>query len=99
MSKFGGGLDADVTFCEFEAIVNATGHRAKVLVFEKGSTLVDEVKSHARAIKRLLDKLVALAGTDDVLVHATKGFLDTAAFNLLRVVEQAAVNLPPFADA
>ena len=41
----------------------------------------------------------SVAGTDDVLAPATKGFLDTAAFNLLRVVEQAAVNLPPFADA
>lgn len=94
VSKMESGLDADVKFGEFGAVLDATGYRAKVLVFPAGGTLADEVESHAREIKHLLDKLVAIAGTDGVMVSAVADFIDEAAVNLLRFVTNAAQSLP-----
>lgn len=94
VSKLESGTDAGVTFGEFAAILDATGHRAKVLVLPAAGGLVEEVKSHAHAIKHLLDELVALAGTDDIMVSAAAQFMDEAATNLLSFVKKAARNLP-----
>ena len=97
VSKLESGTDAGVTFGELAAILDATGHRAKVLLLPAGG-LVEEVKSHAHAIKQLLDELVALAGTDGVMVSAAAQFMDEAASNLLSFVKKAARNLPPTAE-
>lgn len=97
VSKLESGTDAGVTFGELVAILDATGHRAKVLLLPAGG-LVEEVKSHAHAIKQLLDELVALAGTDGVMVSAAAQFMDEAASNLLSFVKKAARNLPPTAE-
>ena len=98
VSKLESGTDAGVTFGELAAILDATGHRAKVLLLPAGG-LVAEVKSHAQAIKHLLEELVNLAGTDDQMVSAAAQFMDEAAANLVGFIKKAAQNLPATADA
>jgi hypothetical protein len=59
---------------------------------------VDEVKLHAFVMKRLLHRLVELAGEDRALAKGVQQFLLEAAFNLGQFVQSAAAQLPPLAE-
>lgn len=95
ISKIEGGSDADLRFGDLVAYLNATGHEARILFVPAGGTLVDEVKDHAFQIKRLLDRMVELAGDDGEIAKGVADFIGEAAYNLIRFAQTAAAALPP----
>jgi transcriptional regulator with XRE-family HTH domain len=94
VSKLESGADADIRFGDLVSYTGAVGHEMRILLVPKGLKLVDEVKVHALLIKRLLDKMVQLAGRDGTMTGAVAAFLEEAAFNLTRIVKKAAATLP-----
>lgn len=95
ISKLESGPDADLRFGDLVAYLRATGHEARILFVPAGGTLVDEVKDHAFQIKRLLDRMVELAGDDGDIVKGVASFIGEAAYNLVRFAQAAAAALPP----
>ena len=94
VSKTESGQDADLRFGDVVAYTQACGYGVHILFQKSGPTLVGQVKNHAFAIKRLLDRLVELAGDDGCMVEATARFLNEAAFNLTNLIQKAAESLP-----
>ncbi len=94
VSKLEGSNDADIRFGDVAAYTDAVGHELRIFLVPKGQTAVDEVKLHAFLIKRLLDRLVQLAGNDGAMNLGVLEFLGEAAFNLQRIVGKAAAALP-----
>jgi hypothetical protein len=76
----------------------AVGYDMRIFLVPRGQRLVDEVKMHAFVIKRLLDRIVHLAGEDGAITEAVANFLEEAAFNLIGIVSKAAATLPALAD-
>ena len=79
-------------------MTGAVEHEMRIFLVPKGQTIVDEVKMHAFVIKRLLHRLVQLAGDDTDMARGVQNFLVEAAFNLGRFVQSAASELPPLAE-
>lgn len=94
ISKIESGLDADLRFGDIVAYTKATGHQMGIFFAPQGQTLVEQVKLHARIIRRLLHQMVELAGTDGAMTKGVARFLGEAAVNLVRFVQSAAKNLP-----
>jgi transcriptional regulator with XRE-family HTH domain len=98
VSKLESSNDADVRLGDLVNYTGAVGYEMRVFFVPKGQRTVDEVKTHAFLIRRLLDRLVQLAGQDGVMIKAAARFLGEAAFNLTRLVEEAAAGLPPLPE-
>lgn len=94
VSKLESSNDADVRLGDLVNYTGAVGYEMRVFFVPKGQKIVDEVKIHAFVIRRLLDRMVQLAGDDGVMIKAAARFLGEAAFNLTRFVEEAAAGLP-----
>jgi transcriptional regulator with XRE-family HTH domain len=94
VSKLESGDDADIRFGDVLAYTSAVSHEMRIFLVPKGQKIVDEVKMHAFIIKRLLDRMVQLAGEDGAMTKAVADFLGEAAFNLIRIVGKAAARLP-----
>jgi transcriptional regulator with XRE-family HTH domain len=94
VSKLESGADADIRFGDLLSYTGAVGHEMRILLVPKGLKLVDEVKIHALIIKRLLDKMVPLTGTEGTMTDAVVAFLEEAALNLARIIKEAAATLP-----
>ena len=63
----------------------------RIYLVPKGQKrIVDDVKMHGPVIKRLLDRMVQLAGDDGAMTKAVAKFLSEAAFNLTRFVGERA---------
>lgn len=95
VSKLESSEDADIRFGDLVDYIGAVDHEMRIFLVPKGQTVVDEVKLYAFVIKRLLHRLVQLAGEDKEMVKGVERFLSEAAFNLVRVVGIAALELPP----
>jgi transcriptional regulator with XRE-family HTH domain len=95
VSKMERSADAELRFGDLLAYAGAVGYEMRLFLVPEGQPLVGQVKMHAFAIKRLLDRLVTLAENDTAVTKGVTGFLEEAAFNLVRIVAKAAVALPP----
>ena len=93
VSKLESSDDADLRLGDLVSYTEAVGYEMRVSFVPKGLKVVDEVKTHAVIIRRLLDRLVQLAGDDGVQIKATAGFFGEVARNLSRFVEDAAAHL------
>ena len=70
-----------------------------VLTFQKRhSTSVDRVKQHAFAIKRELDDLARIAGSNSTLQKGVASFFGEAFFNIVRLISESAQALPNVND-
>jgi transcriptional regulator with XRE-family HTH domain len=98
ISKVESGNDEDIRFGDLVDYASAIEHEMRILLVPKNQTLADEVKIHAFVIKRLLSRLVQLAGDDKAMSDGVQQFLVEAAFNLGRFIESAVSNLPPLAE-
>jgi transcriptional regulator with XRE-family HTH domain len=98
VSKLESSNDADVRLGDLVNYTGAVGYEMRVFFVPKGQKIVDEVKMHAFVIRRLLDRLVQLAGVNGVITKAVARFLGEAAFNLTRLVKEAAAGLPPIPE-
>jgi transcriptional regulator with XRE-family HTH domain len=98
ISKLESNADADIRFGDLVNYTDATGHEIRIFFVPKKQTVVDEVTMHAFVIKRLLHRLVELAGDDKEMVKIVQRYLNEAAFNLCRVVEIAASELPSLTE-
>jgi predicted XRE-type DNA-binding protein len=95
VSKLESGADADLRFGDILDYTKAVKHEMRIYLVPKGQKrIVDDVKMHALVIKRLLDRMVQLAGDDGAMTKAVAKFLSEAAFNLTRFVGEAAAALP-----
>lgn len=99
ISKLESSDDADVGFGDLLAYTGAVEHEMRIFLVPKGQPIIDEVKMHAFVIKRLLNRLVELAGNDRAIVAGVEKFLVEAAFNLGRFIGSAAAKLPALAEA
>jgi transcriptional regulator with XRE-family HTH domain len=98
VSKLESSDDVDVRFGDLVDYTGAVGCEMRVFLVPKRQKIVDEVKMHAFIIKRLLDRMVELAGADGVMIKAAAKFLREAAFNLTRFVQEAAEGLSPLPE-
>jgi len=94
ISKLESGSDAELRFGDIVAYSQACGCSLSMFFARGRPTLVEQVKQHALAIKRLLCRLAQLAGDDGVMVKAVATFCNEAAFNLVNFVQEAAASLP-----
>ena len=61
-----------------------------IMLTKKEGTLVDRLKFHAGSIKRLMERLARLAREDEKIRDGALSFCGEAAFNLLKIVLDAA---------
>jgi hypothetical protein len=98
VSKLESSNDADIRFGDLVDYTGAVGHEMRLFLVPKGQTIIEEVKLYAFVIKRLLHRLVDLAGDDKAIAKGVENFLVEAAFHLGRLVPNAAAQLPPLAE-
>jgi transcriptional regulator with XRE-family HTH domain len=98
VSKLESSDDADIRLGDLLAYTGAVGCEMRIFLVPERQKIVDEVKMHTFVIKRLLDKMVRLAGSEGAMTEAVAGFLEEAAFNLTHLVRQAAAALPGLPD-
>lgn len=89
ISKLENGKDDDLRIGDFHAYAEALGLELTIVLEKEGRTVVDEVKHHAFAIKRCLNRLAELAAKDETIAKGVRGFIGEAAYNLARIVEDA----------
>jgi transcriptional regulator with XRE-family HTH domain len=94
VSKLETSADADISFGDLVGYTAAVGHEMRLFLVPKGLKLADEVKMHAFSIRRLLDRMVQLAGDDGTMTAAVATFLTEAALNFVDMVTKAATALP-----
>ena len=91
ISKLEAGKDEDLRIGDLQSYAGALGLDLMMVLGKKsqGRTMVDKVKQHALAIKRLLESMAALADKDDSIAEGVKVFFHEAAFNLAKIVQDA----------
>ena len=93
VSKLESGTDDDLGLGDLQAYAAALGLETRIVLARKGRTLVDEVKYHAFAIKRLLEHLAELVGDEGSMAKGVLGFFSEAVFNLAKFIQGAADKL------
>ena len=94
VSKLESGEDAEARFGDLVAYTEAVGHEMRISLVPKGQTMVEQVKTHALIIDRLLQEMVRMATGDGTITVGVAKFFDEAAFNLADIVCAAAEALP-----
>lgn len=94
VSKLESGEDSELRFGMLLAYTAALGYEMRIMFAPKGRKLVDEVKGHAHSIQQILNQMVDMAGDDTQITAGVARFLEESAFNLTRLVQDAAGNLP-----
>lgn len=95
ISKLESAWDAELRFEDVIGYAQACGQGLTILFHKEGLPLVDQLKHHVFVIQRLLNRLVDLAGSDGSLVKAVANFINEAAFNLTKFVQETTSSLPP----
>ncbi len=98
VSKLEASRDEDLSLRDIRSYAKALG-LTTILGLEGGSTAVARVKFHHACIKRDLDALTKLAMTDAEIAEGVARFFDEAAFNFLRLLENATKTLPDEAQS
>ena len=98
ISKLEHGVDADLKVADLTAYLHHTKHHAKISMVQKSTKLTDEVKFHAFQIKKLLERMVTLAGCDGAMTKCVAHFIQESAMNLDRLIHDAYGKLPMIYD-
>lgn len=95
VSKLENGKDDDLPIGAFRDYAAALGLEMSIVLSrsDKPTTIVDRVKQHTFAIRRLLTRLTKLAGDDGAMVDGTKQFLCEVILNAAKSVVDANKNL------
>lgn len=94
ISKLESGNDEDLRLADLAAYLRALGLDLCLVFGQQDSTLVNKIKYHALAIKRLLTELGKLAQTDERIAEGVAGFHGEAFFNLIKIFRDSAKELP-----
>jgi transcriptional regulator with XRE-family HTH domain len=94
ISKLESGNDNDLRLADLAAYLRALGLDLCLVFGQKDSTLVNKIKYHALAIKRLFAELVKLAQMDERIAEGVAGFHGEAFFNLIEILRDSAKKLP-----
>ncbi len=95
VSKLERAKDEELRLGDIVAYAKALDLRLGVILSDKQPTMVDQVKHHTFAIKRLLDRLVDLVKDDTTMAKGAAQFCGETFLNLARMVQAAASKLPP----
>jgi transcriptional regulator with XRE-family HTH domain len=90
VSKLEDSSDGDLRLEDIVGYACALGYSVEIALVPSSATMVDRVKHHAWCIKRLLDQLAATAKDDHSVGNGLLGFFGEAAWNLLKIVKDAA---------
>ncbi len=94
VSKLESSDDAEIRFGDLIDCTEAVGYEMRVFLVPKLQKPEDDVRMHALLMKRILDRMVQLAGEDGEIVKAAACFLEETAFSLARLVQKANAGLP-----
>jgi transcriptional regulator with XRE-family HTH domain len=94
ISKLENGADADLGFADLVRYVNALGCHAQIVIFRKGTKLVDQVKFHFLQTREIMERLVRLSKTDPEIAKGVAKFFGEAGFNFLKMICDKAQKLP-----
>jgi hypothetical protein len=79
---------------DLAAYLRALGLDLCLVFGQQDSTIVNKIKYHAVAIKRLLAELVKLAQMDAQIAQGVAGFHGEAFFNLIQILRDSVKDLP-----
>jgi transcriptional regulator with XRE-family HTH domain len=94
ISKLESGIDEDLRLADLAAYLRALDLDLCLVFGQKDSTIVNKIKYHALAIKGLLTQLGKLAKMDARIAEGVAGFHAEAFFNLIKILQDAAKELP-----
>lgn len=94
ISKLESGNDDDLRLADLAAYLGALDLDLCLVFGQKDSTIVNKIKYHAVAIKRLLAELVKLAQIDKQIAAGVAGFHGEAFFNLIKILRDSVKDLP-----
>lgn len=94
ISKLESGNDDDLRLADLAAYLRALDLDLCLVFGQKDSTIVNKIKYHAVAIKRLLAELVKLAQMDKQIAEGVAGFHGEAFFNLIKILRDSVKDLP-----
>jgi transcriptional regulator with XRE-family HTH domain len=94
ISKLENGVDADLGFGDLVRYVSALGCHAQIVIFRKGTKLVDQVKFHFLQTREIMERLVRLSKTDPEIAKGVAKFFGEAGFNFLKMICDKAQKLP-----
>jgi transcriptional regulator with XRE-family HTH domain len=90
ISKLESSSDGDIRLADLCGYASALGLSVEIILMKKEATLVNRVKFHAGFIKRLMDRLAHIAKDDKNISDGALKFFNVAAYNLLKIVQDAA---------
>jgi transcriptional regulator with XRE-family HTH domain len=94
VSKIENSSDEEIDFGDLRKYASALGLTTQVVLMSRGTKTVDRVKFHAMQIKKLVHKLAGLAQSDPAIAMGVSDFFGEAAYNLLKILQEAADKLP-----
>jgi transcriptional regulator with XRE-family HTH domain len=98
VSKLENGTDDELRLGELRSYAQALRLDMGLVFTKSGNTDVELIKAHAILIKRLLSRMCAFAKRDDDIADAFAAFLGEAFFNLVKMLQDSAKDVPPNAD-
>lgn len=94
VSKIENSIDEEIGFGDLREYASALGLTTQIVFMSRKAKTVDRVKFHAMQIKSLVERLAGLAQKDPAIAKGVSDFFGEAAFNLLRILQEAAEKLP-----
>lgn len=89
ISKLERGGDSDLRVGDIQGYAAALGLEMTTVLTRKGAPLVEQVKQHAFAMRRLLMRLVSLTGHDTAMAGGAQKFLGEVIYNSAKFVMEA----------
>jgi transcriptional regulator with XRE-family HTH domain len=94
ISKLESGVDSEVTVANIEAYAKATGFEITILISQRGKSLAEEIKHHARCIREAFMQLVKLAHMDNLIAQGVAQLHAEAFQNINSFLSETAQQLP-----
>jgi transcriptional regulator with XRE-family HTH domain len=99
ISKLENARDADVRFGDLQAYANAVGCDLVAQPVPREMEPTEKVKCHFAAIKKHMNDLAQLAGSDDNIAKGVAAFFAECFANLIWMFSEAAKRLPLRSDS
>ena len=94
VSKFERQEIDNIKFGDLERYLNALDMQMSISFFEKGNTVVDQVKCHVFETKHLLDRLATMVGEDEKIAREVAKFFAEYFVNVINLYFDSASRLP-----
>lgn len=94
VSKFERQEIDNIKFGDLERYLNALDMQMSISFFEKGNTVVDQVKCHVFETTHLLDRLATMVGEDEKIAREVAKFFAEYFVNVINLYFDSASRLP-----